>query len=91
MSRRDFLKAAARQNVAARGSEPVDGGNLLFAAPRQRKPKAESRQEASSLMSPSSMVTKIIECPCGHKGKVRIPMARVAGPFRCVICGGIVS
>lgn len=86
MTRRDFSKARARLNVASRGCEAVDGGDLLFVAPRQRKPKIESRREAQSLMSPSTLITKMIECACGHRGKVRIPAVRASGPFRCVVC-----
>lgn len=87
MTKRDFSKASARKNIADRGFEPVDGGDIQFGKPRRRKSKAEDRREAAALMSPSTMITKTITCRCGHKGKVRIPAARVGGPFRCVICG----
>ncbi|OBZ96740.1 hypothetical protein ADU59_03090 [Pararhizobium polonicum] len=87
MTRRDFSKMRMRQNAVIRGSEPVDGDDLLFAAPRQRKPKAAIRAEANSLISSSTIITKMIECACGHRGRVRIPAVRANGRFKCVTCG----
>jgi hypothetical protein len=87
MSRRDFAKMRTRQNMARRGSEQVDGGNFTFGAPCRSKSKADERKEAAGLLSPSTMITKNITCPCGHKGKVRVPLAKAGGPFRCVSCG----
>jgi len=87
MTKRDFSKARALRNIADHGFEPVDGGDVPLGKPRRRKSKASLRKEAAAMMSPSTMITKTLTCRCGHKGKVRIPLARAAGPFRCVICG----
>lgn len=89
MTKRDFSKARARQSIADRGFEPMDGGDIPFGKPRRYKPKVDDRKEASSLISPSTMITKMIECRCGHKGKARIPIARAGGPFKCVKCGRV--
>lgn len=86
MSKRDFSKLKGADNIQRRGFEPRGGADLFPDAPRSRLSKASQRDEAAGLLSPSMMITKIVECRCGHRGKVRIPMARAGGPFRCVVC-----
>jgi hypothetical protein len=86
MSKRDFSKMRDRVNVQRLGHEPCDGADLLPDAPKSRLSKASQRAKAAGLISPSTMITKMIQCQCGHKGKVRIPLARAGGPFRCVKC-----
>lgn len=85
MTRRDFGKDQSRRNVARRGAEAIDG-STHFGQPRKRKPKSEARRETADMMSPSTMITKLITCECGHSGKVRIPIFKAGGPFRCVSC-----
>jgi hypothetical protein len=84
---RDFKKLKGLRNIALRGYEPRDGMNLIPGKIRKRKNKAQLRAEAKSLTTPNTMITKMIECRCGHRGKVRIPLVRSAGPFKCVVCG----
>ncbi|TDX88469.1 hypothetical protein EDE05_102446 [Neorhizobium sp. R1-B] len=89
MTARDFAKNRVRQRMSRKGAECVTGGGPWLgegSPPRRLKSKIEARQEASALTSPSTMITKTIICRCGHKGKVRIPVARAEGPFRCVKC-----
>ncbi len=86
MTRCNFAKISSRDSVRQPGHEPVDGADLFPDAPKAKISKSSRREIAASLLSPSSMITKIIECKCGHKGKVRIPLARAGGPFRCVKC-----
>lgn len=86
MSKRDFSKMSGRANILRQGHEPCDGADLFPDAHKSRLSKASQRAKAARLISPSTMITKMIECRCGHKGKVRIPVARASGPFRCVVC-----
>ena len=44
-----------------------------------------SHKVAGRTVAPA-MITRLIRCQCGHAGKVRIPITRASGPFRCVIC-----
>lgn len=87
MTGRNFQKLRKKQAVARLGYEPRDGMNLIPSKIRKRKSKAQLRAETKGLTTPNTMITKMIECRCGHRGKVRIPLARSNGPFKCVICG----
>lgn len=87
MTRRNFPKLRKEQAVARLGYEPRDGMNLIPSKIRKRKSKAQLRAETKGLTTPNTMITKMIECRCGHRGKVRISLARSNGPFKCVICG----
>ncbi len=87
MSRRDFSKSRATQIVAQKGFEDINGGFFGQPTVKPRRPtKADLRKEAGAAIAGAKLITKIIQCQCGHKGKVRIPVARVRGPFRCVVC-----
>lgn len=86
MTGRNFSKMRTRQNIAGRGHEPIDGGSVAIGAPKARTSKADLRNQIQGLASSSTMITKMIECTCGHRGKVRIPLSRADGPFRCVKC-----
>ncbi len=72
--------------MASRGHEPVTGADLSDKFHRPVKRKSSARTEAAELTR-GQMMTKLISCRCGHSGKVRIPVERAAGPFRCVKCG----
>lgn len=85
--RRNFARLKAQSNIARRGHEPLDGANLFPDAPKSKLSKAALRAQVKDLVKPSTMITKVIECRCGHRGRVRIPLARSAGPFKCVVCG----
>lgn len=85
---RDFRKLEGWRKVALRGHEPRDGINLLPGKIRKKKKtKAQLRAEVAGLINQDTLVTKLIECRCGHRGRVRVPLARSAGPFKCVVCG----
>lgn len=92
MTRRDWGKDRQRQMVRDRGAEPVDGAVVPFGPPARRKPKGSLRDELAALLAapvtePVS-IAKIIRCPCGHVGKVRLPADMLAGrKFRCSKCG----
>lgn len=89
MTVRDFAKSRMRQRMSRKGAEGITGGGPWRgerSAPGRQKSKQQQRQEAGSLISPSTMITKTIKCPCGHAGKVRIAIAQADGPFRCVKC-----
>lgn len=74
MSKRDWSKAAGRSRVARQGAEAVG-----------RAGKG-ARREADD----AEMVTKILRCVCGHRGKVELPAALLAGRrFRCTSCGKV--
>lgn len=87
MTRRDFSRANQRDTMRRNGHEPTYGSDLFPALPRTHKPRQMQRTEADAMMSPSTMITKAIECRCGHKGRVKVPFSKVTGPFRCVKCG----
>lgn len=88
MTGRNFEKLRKDQAVLRLGYEPRDGMNLIPAKVRKKtKTKAQLRAEAAGLTSPDTIITKMIECRCGHRGRARIPFSRSAGPFKCVVCG----
>lgn len=84
---RNFEKLRKELAISRLGYEPRDGMNLIPGKIRKRKSKAQLRAEAKGLTTQNTMITKMIECRCGHRGRVRIPFAKAAGPFRCVACG----
>lgn len=87
MTGRNFEKLRKEQAISRLGYEPRDGMNLIPGKIRKRKSKAQLRAEAQGLTTSNTMITKMIECSCGHSGRVRIPLSRSGGPFKCVICG----
>ncbi|MDQ1198830.1 hypothetical protein QE435_004540 [Rhizobium sp. SORGH_AS 787] len=90
MTGRNFEKLRRDQAVLRLGYEPRDGMNLIPGKIRKKKKtKAQLRAEAASLTNPDTMITKMIECRCGHRGRVRVPLARSEGPFKCVVCGEV--
>lgn len=86
MSKIDFHKARRAANMSSRGHEPVSGSDLAPKFRKPRKSKAAQRTDLAKLMSSDTMITKTIACRCGHKGKVRVPVSKASGPFRCVKC-----
>lgn len=71
MTRRDWSKNADRQRIARQGAESIG------------QPRRGARKEAAA----AEMVTKILRCPCGHRGKVELPASMLAGrKFRCTKC-----
>lgn len=91
MTARDFAKSRMRQRIARKGSEAITGGRVSVGPPAPRPTKAQLRAEANAAFAAASFITMLIECRCGHKGKVRIPVSRANGRFRCVICGSQTS
>lgn len=87
MTARDFAKSRMRQRIARKGSEAITGGRVAVGPPAPRQSKAQLRAEAIAAVAAARFITKMIECRCGHRGKVRLPISRAQGPFRCVICG----
>ena len=90
MTGRNFEKLRKDQAVQRLGSESRDGMNLTPGKIRKKKKtKAQLRAEAAGLINPDTLITKSIECRCGHRRRVRIPLARAGGPFKCVVCGEV--
>ena len=83
---RDFSKARHAKIIAQKGFEDINGS--FFGEPRNvpRPTKADLRKEANAAVAGAEFITKFIECRCGHTGKVKIPISRVRGPFRCISC-----
>lgn len=87
MARRNFTKQRGRDLIRRQGHEGVDGALPLGLFAMRVLSKAEQRKAAVAATSPKTLVTKLIRCTCGHSGRVRIPLARTSGPFKCVACG----
>lgn len=92
MTRRDWTKDRRRQTMRDRGAEPVDGGVVPFGPLARRKSKSSLRDELAALgaapVTEPITISKIIRCPCGHVGNVRLPAGMLAGrKFRCTKCG----
>lgn len=83
----NFEKLRKQQAILRLGYEPRDGMNLVPGKFVKRKSKAQLRAEADGLTTPGTMITKVVECRCGHRGRVRVPLSRSTGPFKCVVCG----
>ena len=76
-TRLDWHRAAGRSRARRQGTE--DAGS---AGGRGNGTKA--RREAAD----AEMITKILRCLCGHRGKVEMPAAMLAGrKFKCSACG----
>lgn len=72
MAKRDWGKSRDRQRIASHGAESIG------------QPRRGARKEAAA----AEMVTKILRCPCGHRGKVELPAELLAGKrFKCTSCG----
>lgn len=75
MSGRNWDRARDRSRVARQGAESVATG---------RRGRRHAAREADA----AEIVTKILRCPCGHRGRVELPAAMLAGrKFRCTSCG----
>lgn len=86
MTKRDWTKDRRRQTMRDRGTEAIDGADIPIGPPARRKPKAELRAELAD--ATSVPITKILRCPCGHVGNVKLPAGMLAGRrFRCSKCG----
>lgn len=73
----DWSGAASRSRARRQGTEAAGG-----AAGRVNGAKAH--REAAD----AAMITKILRCSCGHRGKVEIPAAMLVGRrFKCSACG----
>ena len=71
MSGRNWDKARGRSRVARQGAEAVG------------RPGKGARREADD----AEMIVKLLRCRCGHRGKIEMPAAMLAGrKFRCSKC-----
>lgn len=74
MTARNWDKARDRSRIGRQGAESV--GTKV-----RRRSVA---QEAAA----AEIVTKILRCQCGHRGKIELPAAMLAGRhFKCTACG----
>ncbi len=74
MTARDWDKARGRSRVARQGAEAVG-----------RAGKG-ARREADD----AEMVTRVLKCACGHRGRIELPTALLAGRrFKCSACGRV--
>lgn len=87
MTRRDFSKFNSRRNAIVRGFEPAAGGLPLFGVPATRPSKSAMRDELATVIDPDAAIVKIIQCKCGHEGRIKIALSKSRGPFRCGQCG----
>ncbi|OBQ58041.1 hypothetical protein EFV37_13210 [Mesorhizobium loti] len=72
MTKRDWSRNSDRQRIARQGAESVG------------KPRAGAHKEADA----AEIVTKILRCPCGHRGKVELPLEMLVDrKFKCSRCG----
>ena len=72
MTGRNWDKAASRARVARQGSDAIG-----------RRARG-ARKEAAD----AEMVSKVLRCACGHRGRVELPAAMLAGKrFKCSRCG----
>ncbi|MCY0094609.1 hypothetical protein [Hoeflea ulvae] len=70
--------AASRARARRHGTEDL-GGSVNGAQARKEAVDAE-------------MVTRVLRCACGHRGKVELPAAMLAGrKFRCRACSKVMS
>lgn len=70
---RDWSKATGRDRIARQGAESARTGRAGAGAAR----------EAAS----AEIVTRVLRCRCGHRGKVELPAELLAGrKFRCSKC-----
>lgn len=93
---RDWSKQRRREAAKRTAGEAVERARYLaeLEAP-DTKPssKAELRAEADRLVAeyrgPVRRLATVIEvrCPCGHRGKVRVPPGRPRPRLRCRRCG----
>lgn len=71
MTGRDWDRARGRSRVARQGAEAVG------------RPGRDARREADD----AELVTRILKCRCGHKGRIELPAAMLAGKrFKCSKC-----
>ncbi len=74
MSGRDWDKARSRSRVARQGAEAVG------------RPGKGAAAEAAA----AEMIVKLLRCRCGHRGRVQLPAAMLAGrKFKCRQCGRV--
>tara|TARA_R110002020_G_scaffold150446_1_gene327151 strand:- start:13340 stop:13576 length:237 start_codon:yes stop_codon:yes gene_type:complete len=77
MSKLNWGGAAAKSRARRHGTENVGGS---FNADQARKEAAEAE-----------IVTRMLRCACGHRGKVELPAAMLAGKnFKCSCCGKVI-
>lgn len=74
MTARNWGRARDRSRIARQGVETVG---------RKQRGRTAAREAAAA-----EIVTKILRCACGHRGKVELPAAMLAGRrFKCTACG----
>ena len=70
--------AASRARARRHGTEDL-GGSI---------DGAKARKEADD----AEIVTRVLRCACGHRGKVELPAAMLAGrKFKCRACSTVMS
>lgn len=72
----DWEKQRGRDRVARQGGDAIS-------RPRPGAHKAAADAE---------VITRILKCRCGHRGKIELPMAMLAGKkFRCSKCQRVIG
>ncbi|RWM28500.1 hypothetical protein [Mesorhizobium sp.] len=75
MTKRNWSRNADRQRISRHGAESVG------------RPRAGAHREADD----AEIVTKILRCTCGHRGKVELPLEMLVDrKFKCSKCGRLV-
>lgn len=70
--------AASRARARRQGTEDL-GGSVNA---------GQARKEAAD----AEIVTRVLRCACGHRGKVELPAAMLAGKiFKCSACQRVMS
>ncbi|MBN9219233.1 MAG: hypothetical protein J0I79_14875 [Mesorhizobium sp.] len=87
MTGRNWDRERDRSRVARRGAETIDGAGVRHGPPAARKPKEKLRAEIEASTTPGVTVAKLLVCCCGHRGTVRVPIAKLGrAKFRCQRC-----
>lgn len=72
---RNWDRARDRSRVARQGAEAISS-------------LRRGRRAASREADAAEIITKMLRCPCGHRGKVEMPACMLAGRrFVCSACG----
>lgn len=74
MTGRNWDRQRDRSRVARQGAEAIGS---------RRNGRCAARDADAA-----EIVTKVLRCRCGHRGRIELPAAMLAGrTFRCTVCG----
>tara|TARA_R110002020_G_scaffold6361_14_gene26904 strand:+ start:141 stop:374 length:234 start_codon:yes stop_codon:yes gene_type:complete len=77
MSKLNWGGAAAKSRARRHGTEDL-GGSV-------------NAGQASKEADDAEIVTRVLRCACGHRGKVELPAATLAGrKFKCSACSKVI-